>query len=61
MLANTFMRAPDESVGTFALESAVDELAENLGMDPIELRIRNEPEKRIGRCILMEPCFARYA
>jgi xanthine dehydrogenase YagR molybdenum-binding subunit len=45
MLANTFMRAPGESVGTFALESAVDELAEQLGIDPIELRIRNEPEK----------------
>lgn len=45
MLANTFMRAPGESVGTFALESAIDELANSLGMDPIELRIRNEPEK----------------
>ncbi len=45
MLANTFMRAPGEAVGTFALESAVDELAAKLGMDPIELRIRNEPEK----------------
>jgi xanthine dehydrogenase YagR molybdenum-binding subunit len=45
MLANTFMRAPGESVGTFALESAVDELAVELGVDPIELRIRNEPEK----------------
>jgi xanthine dehydrogenase YagR molybdenum-binding subunit len=45
MLANTFMRAPGESVGTFALESAVDELAASLGMDPVELRIRNEPEK----------------
>ncbi len=45
MLANTFMRAPGESVGTFALESAVDELAETLGLDPIELRLRNEPEQ----------------
>ena len=45
MLANTFMRAPGESVGTFALESAIDELADSLGMDPIELRSRNEPEK----------------
>ena len=45
MLANTFMRAPGEAVGTFALESAVDELAAKLGIDPIELRIRNEPEK----------------
>ena len=45
MLANTFMRAPGEAVGTFGLECAVDELADQLGMDPIELRIRNEPEK----------------
>ena len=45
MLANTFMRAPGESVGTFALESAVDELAVALDMDPIELRILNEPDK----------------
>ena len=45
MLANTFMRAPGESIGTFALESAVDELAAQMDIDPIELRIRNEPEK----------------
>ncbi|OAN62314.1 xanthine dehydrogenase family protein molybdopterin-binding subunit [Sphingomonas sp. TDK1] len=45
MLANTFMRAPGEAVGTFALESAVDELAVQLGIDPVELRLRNEPEK----------------
>ena len=45
MLANTFMRAPGESVGTFGLECAVDELAEAIGMDPIELRLKNEPTK----------------
>jgi xanthine dehydrogenase YagR molybdenum-binding subunit len=45
MLANTFMRAPGESVGTFALESAIDELADQLAIDPIELRRRNEPDK----------------
>jgi xanthine dehydrogenase YagR molybdenum-binding subunit len=45
MLANSFMRAPGESVGTFALESAIDELAIELDLDPIELRLRNEPEK----------------
>ena len=39
------MRAPGESVGTFALECGIDELAHELNMDPIELRIRNEPEK----------------
>lgn len=44
-LPNTFMRAPGEAVGTFALECAVDELAVQMAMDPIELRIRNEPDK----------------
>ena len=43
-IANTFMRAPGEAVGTFALECAVDELADAMGIDPIALRIRNEPE-----------------
>ncbi len=38
------MRAPGESPGSFALETAMDELAETLGMDPIELRLRNFPE-----------------
>jgi xanthine dehydrogenase YagR molybdenum-binding subunit len=42
-LSNTIMRAPGEAVGTFALESAVDELAYRTGVDPIELRLRNEP------------------
>lgn len=41
----TFMRAPGEAPGSFALESAFDELAEKLGIDPIELRARNEPER----------------
>jgi xanthine dehydrogenase YagR molybdenum-binding subunit len=45
MLANTFMRAPGESVGTYALECALDELAEAMQLDPIELRRRIEPEK----------------
>ena len=40
-----FMRAPFETPTFFALESAMDELAVTLGMDPVELRIRNEPEK----------------
>jgi xanthine dehydrogenase YagR molybdenum-binding subunit len=37
----TFMRAPGETPGTFALESAMDELAYELKMDPIQLRILN--------------------
>ncbi|MEV5545671.1 xanthine dehydrogenase family protein molybdopterin-binding subunit [Streptomyces sp. NPDC052309] len=40
----SWMRAPGESPGMYALESAMDELAAELGMDPVELRIRNEPE-----------------
>lgn len=40
----TWMRAPGEAPGSFALESALDELAEKCGMDPIALRARNEPE-----------------
>ena len=36
-------RAPGEAVGMLALEQAMDELAERLGLDPIELRLRNEP------------------
>lgn len=38
------MRAPGEASGTLSLECAMDELAEKLGLDPVELRIRNEPE-----------------
>lgn len=41
----TYMRAPGEAPGSFALESALDELAEKVGIDPIELRVRNEPER----------------
>jgi xanthine dehydrogenase YagR molybdenum-binding subunit len=41
--SNSWMRAPGESSGMFALESAMDELAVACGLDPIELRLRNEP------------------
>jgi len=40
----TYMRAPGESSGSFALESAMDELAHELKMDPMELRLRNYAE-----------------
>ncbi len=39
------MRAPGEAVGLLALECAMDELADRLNIDPIELRIRNEPSE----------------
>ncbi len=44
-VANTWMRAPGESIGTFALESAMYELAYELHLDPIEVRRLNEPER----------------
>jgi xanthine dehydrogenase YagR molybdenum-binding subunit len=37
----TFTRGPGEAVGVFTLECAMDELASELGIDPIELRLRN--------------------
>jgi xanthine dehydrogenase YagR molybdenum-binding subunit len=47
----TFQRAPGESSGTFALESAMDELAYALGIDPLELRLANyaETEPHTGK------------
>ncbi|GAA2488995.1 xanthine dehydrogenase family protein molybdopterin-binding subunit [Streptomyces gobitricini] len=39
----SWMRAPGEAPGMYALESAMDELADAVGLDPVELRVRNEP------------------
>ncbi|GAA3178482.1 MULTISPECIES: xanthine dehydrogenase family protein molybdopterin-binding subunit [Streptomyces] len=39
----SWMRAPGEAPGMYALESAMDELAVLLDLDPVELRLRNEP------------------
>ncbi|MEO6957739.1 MAG: xanthine dehydrogenase family protein molybdopterin-binding subunit [Antricoccus sp.] len=46
LMPNTFMRAPGESTGSFGIESAVDELAISLGMDPLEVRLMNQPDDR---------------
>jgi xanthine dehydrogenase YagR molybdenum-binding subunit len=40
----TFTRGPGESTGMFALECAMDELAHQLGLDPLELRLRNHAD-----------------
>ncbi|UKT65562.1 xanthine dehydrogenase family protein molybdopterin-binding subunit [Pedobacter mucosus] len=39
-----WMRGPGEATGAFALESAIDELAHALNMDPLDFRILNDPE-----------------
>ena len=41
----TYMRAPGESSGMYALESAMDELAVALALDPLELRLRNHADR----------------
>ncbi|QIP14670.1 xanthine dehydrogenase family protein molybdopterin-binding subunit [Spirosoma aureum] len=45
MILPTYTRGPGKSTGSFALESAMDELAYKLKMDPIEFRIKNEPTR----------------
>jgi xanthine dehydrogenase YagR molybdenum-binding subunit len=60
------MRAPGEAVGQMALECAMDELAEAVGIDPIELRRRNEPaqdpEKQIPFSTrALVPCMEKGA
>jgi xanthine dehydrogenase YagR molybdenum-binding subunit len=41
----TFTRGPGKAPGSFALESAIDELAHELKIDPVEFRLKNEPAK----------------
>jgi xanthine dehydrogenase YagR molybdenum-binding subunit len=46
----SWMRAPGEAPGQFAQECALDELAAGLGLDPIELRRRNDTPRNRARC-----------
>jgi xanthine dehydrogenase YagR molybdenum-binding subunit len=41
----SWMRAPGETPGMYALESAMDELAVAAGIDPVELRVRNDTDR----------------
>lgn len=41
----TSMRGPGVVTSAFALETAMDQLAHDLGIDPVELRLRNEPTR----------------
>ncbi|MDO7853970.1 xanthine dehydrogenase family protein molybdopterin-binding subunit [Hymenobacter convexus] len=45
VMTSTFTRAPGEAPGSFAIESSMDDLAYQLGIDPIEIRLRNYAEK----------------
>nr|GFD42621.1 aldehyde oxidase1 [Tanacetum cinerariifolium] len=44
VMTSTFMRAPGEAPGSFALECSMDDLAARLGVDPIEIRLRNHAD-----------------
>ena len=62
----TFMRAPGESSGTFAIESAMDELSYLVGVDPIELRLMNyaetdEQDKKPFSSKSLRQCYAQAA
>jgi xanthine dehydrogenase YagR molybdenum-binding subunit len=62
----TPMRAPGDCPGSFALESAMDELSYELGIDPIELRLRNhaemdEGEKKPWSSKHLRECYQRGA
>ena len=60
------MRAPGEAPGVYALECAVDELAHQSGVDPVEFRLRNyaesdEHEKRPWSSKKLRECYQRAA
>ncbi|WP_157271559.1 xanthine dehydrogenase family protein molybdopterin-binding subunit [Azohydromonas aeria] len=62
----TFQRAPGESTGSFALESAMDELAHAAGIDPVEFRLRNHSDFDQERKLpysskTLRECYARGA
>jgi len=62
----TFMRAPGEASGTFALEQAMDELAYALDLDPLELRLRNYAERDLNEdkpwsSKSLQQCYRRAA
>ncbi|KAA5540360.1 xanthine dehydrogenase family protein molybdopterin-binding subunit [Adhaeribacter rhizoryzae] len=62
----TWMRGPGEVTGVYALESAIDELAYALRIDPLELRLRNhadsDPEKNLPwSSKSLKECYAKGA
>ena len=57
------MRAPGAATGAFAIETAMDELAHELGIDPVELRLRNyaEDDKNEGKAFTSKALRGCYA
>lgn len=66
VMTSTFTRAPGEAPGSFALESLMDDLAYQLNIDPIEIRLRNYAEKdpttgKPWSSKSLKQCYARGA
>jgi xanthine dehydrogenase YagR molybdenum-binding subunit len=64
--AATYQRAPGEATGSFCIETAMDELAWELGADPVELRLRNyaetdEESKRPYTSKSLRECYQQAA
>jgi xanthine dehydrogenase YagR molybdenum-binding subunit len=61
-----YMRAPGESVGSYSLECAMDEMAHELKMDPVQFRLKNyaeqDPEKKLPwSSKSLRECYAQGA
>ncbi|SNR34038.1 xanthine dehydrogenase family protein molybdopterin-binding subunit [Hymenobacter mucosus] len=66
VMTSTFMRAPGEAPGSFAIECSMDDLAYQLGIDPLEIRLRNYAEKdpsngKPWSSKSLKQCYARGA
>ncbi len=66
VMTSTFMRAPGEAPGSFAIECAMDDLAYRVGVDPIQLRLLNYADKdpstgKAWSSKSLKQCYARGA
>jgi xanthine dehydrogenase YagR molybdenum-binding subunit len=66
VMTSTFMRAPGEAPGSFAIECSMDDLAYRVGVDPIEIRLRNYADHDHGTgqpwsSKSLKQCYARGA
>jgi len=66
VMTSTFMRAPGEAPGSFAIECSMDDLAYKVGVDPIEIRLRNYADHDYGTgqpwsSKSLKQCYARGA
>ncbi|MCB2407840.1 xanthine dehydrogenase family protein molybdopterin-binding subunit [Hymenobacter lucidus] len=66
VMTSTFTRAPGEAPGSFAIECSMDDLAYQLGIDPLEIRLRNHADKdptngKPWSSKSLKQCYARGA